>query len=115
MIEVLLSINGSILFAWLFALTYRIKALENQILHVHDDLKKQNREPFNINIDQIVDSIQDSILETIGNMRPPTAIDHIAGVWSQIMMMREQAKLVKEGILPNSFNDAPETEHFEEI
>ena len=95
MIEVLLSINGSILFAWLFALTYRIKQLELSIANTKTDLS-QFKMP---EIEPIVDAIREEILDTISEMRPPSALDHVAGVWSQIMMMREQAKLVKDGIL----------------
>lgn len=98
MIEVLLSINGSILFAWLFALTYRIKQLEIQISNTRTNLS-QFKMP---EIEPLVDAIREEILNTISEMRPPSALDHVAGVWSQIMMMREQAKLVKEGILPHS-------------
>jgi len=94
-IEVLLSINGSILFAWLFALTYRIKQLELSIANTKTDLGNFTMPE----IDPIVNAIREEILDTIGEMRPPSALDHVAGVWSQIMMMREQAKLVKDGIL----------------
>jgi hypothetical protein len=104
MIEVLLSINGSILFAWLFALTYRIKQLELSISQT-----KSNLDSFKLpDIEPIVSAIREEILDTIGEMRPPTALDHVAGVWSQIMMMREQAKLVKDGILPNHVKEEPD-------
>lgn len=98
MIEVLLSINGSILFAWLFALTYRIKQLEMSIANTKTHLGSFKMPE----IEPIVDAIREEILDTISEMRPPSALDHVAGVWSQIMMMREQAKLVKDGILPQS-------------
>jgi hypothetical protein len=40
--------------------------------------------------------IQDNITDLLSNMKTPTAIDHLAGVASQIMMMREQWKIQKE-------------------
>lgn len=115
MIEAYLTLHGSFIVIWLFMLQYRLKILENRIADVHGDFKNRKTEPVEFDIDAIVDSIQESILDTIGNMRPPTAIDHIAGVWSQIMMMREQAKLVKDGLLPNAFKNGHEAEQFEEI
>jgi hypothetical protein len=47
-------------------------------------------------IEMIRDEIGTAINEVAGNMRVPTAIDHLAGVASQIMMMREQWKIQKE-------------------
>jgi hypothetical protein len=40
--------------------------------------------------------IQDTVTDLLSNMKTPTAIDHLAGVASQIMMMREQWKIQKE-------------------
>jgi hypothetical protein len=108
MIEAYLTVHGGVIVIWLFMLQYRIRMLENQISNVHGDLKEKTFDFPGIDIDAIADKLEEAILDTIQNMRPPTAIDHLAGVWSQIMMMREQAKLVKDGILPHSFNDDAE-------
>lgn len=47
-------------------------------------------------ISMIQDEIANSINEFAGNMRVPTAIDHLAGVAANIMQMREQWKIQKE-------------------
>jgi hypothetical protein len=108
MIEAYLTVHGGVIVIWLFMLQYRIRMLENHITQVHGDLKSTSFDFPGIDLDAITEKLEDSILDTIQNMRPPTAIDHLAGVWSQIMMMREQAKLVKDGILPQSFNEEAE-------
>tara|TARA_Y100000361_G_scaffold82548_2_gene73018 strand:- start:104 stop:487 length:384 start_codon:yes stop_codon:yes gene_type:complete len=40
--------------------------------------------------------ISDAIGEVAGNMRVPTAVDHLAGVFANVMQMREQWKIQKE-------------------
>lgn len=47
-------------------------------------------------LELIRDEIGAAIQETAGNMRVPTAIDHLAGVAANIMQMREQWKIQKE-------------------
>lgn len=46
--------------------------------------------------ENLIDDIKNEILDTIGNMRQPTALDHLAGVAANIMQMREQWKIQKE-------------------
>lgn len=46
--------------------------------------------------ENLIDDIKTEILDTIGNMRQPTALDHLAGVAANIMQMREQWKIQKE-------------------
>lgn len=40
--------------------------------------------------------IADAIGEVAGNMRVPTAVDHLAGVFANVMQMREQWRIQKE-------------------
>lgn len=42
------------------------------------------------------DEIAEAIGEVAGNMRVPTAVDHLAGVFANVMQMREQWKIQKE-------------------
>lgn len=42
------------------------------------------------------EDLTESILDTIQTMRPPTALDHVAGAFVNIMQMREQWKIQKE-------------------
>ena len=50
--------------------------------------------------DNVMDLIRDEITQAIGdvagNMRVPTAVDHLAGVFANVMQMREQWKIQKE-------------------
>ena len=46
--------------------------------------------------DGLIDEIKNEILDTIGNMRQPTAMDHIGGVIANVIQMREQWKIQKE-------------------
>jgi len=46
--------------------------------------------------DGIIDEIKDEIISTLGEMRTPTALDHVAGAFVNIMQMREQWKIQKE-------------------
>ena len=46
--------------------------------------------------DNLIDEIKDEILDTIGNMRQPTAMDHIGGVIANVFQMREQWRIQKE-------------------
>lgn len=42
------------------------------------------------------DEISEAIGDVAGNMRVPTAVDHLAGVFANVMQMREQWKIQKE-------------------
>lgn len=46
--------------------------------------------------DDLIDEIKNEIMDTIGNMRQPTALDHIGGVIANVFQMREQWKIQKE-------------------
>lgn len=46
--------------------------------------------------ENLIDEIKNEILDTIGAMRQPTALDHIGGVIANVFQMREQWKIQKE-------------------
>ena len=47
-------------------------------------------------IKNLKDDLQESVMDIIGGMRTPTAVDHLAGVFANVMQMREQWKIQKE-------------------
>jgi hypothetical protein len=63
--------------------------------------------------DTLRQEIQETVTDLLGSMKTPTAIDHLAGVASQIMMMREQWKIQKEanGMEINNNLGMPSIEH----
>lgn len=89
----------------LFAVIVRLEMCHRSLIHglerSRDELvqaikSKSSLDVADSAIDMIRDEIGTAINEVAGNMRVPTAIDHLAGVASQIMMMREQWKIQKE-------------------
>jgi hypothetical protein len=61
--------------------------------------------------DQLITDVKSELVETvqdlIGQMRVPTAIDHLAGVAANIMQMREQWKIQKEASQMDGLISAP--------
>lgn len=87
--------------SFLGVIWFRISKFEAELSKAsrHVKLDAEMMSPF-------MDEIEARILETISEMRQPTAIDHIAGVWSNIMMMREQVKMAKAGLIAPQENDS---------
>jgi hypothetical protein len=105
MIEGTLTVMASLELAAILFLWARIQAVERILTSLSLQAKDLELPP----VDEYVSIIKEDILDTISEMRPPSAIDHIAGVWSQIMMMREQVKLAKEGLIaPGAVHVEPE-------
>ena len=104
MIEAYLVAHTGFVVVWLFMIHFTLKNL-NATIEATEIPKFDVPE---LHLDNLADQLEDRILDTIQNMRPPSAIDHLAGMWGQIMMMREQAKMMKDGLLPNSDEIEPE-------
>ena len=94
-----------IMICLLFAVIVRLEMCHRSLIHglersrnelVTAIRSKSSLDVADSAIDMIRDEIGTAINEVAGNMRVPTAIDHLAGVASQIMMMREQWKIQKE-------------------
>ncbi len=69
---------------------------------------KSTLESKNVEVSEdLVDNIQEKMLDTIGNMRQPTAIDHVAGAFVNIMQMREQWRIQKEASQLNDLISPP--------
>ena len=108
MIEATILVGSSIELALILVIWFRLTRLENHLdILTKEAARLKNQEDGAIS--ELVNEIKDEMVEVIGNMRPPTAIDHLAGMWGQIMMMREQVKMVKAGVIPND-----EPQHFHE-
>jgi len=72
------------------------------------DVLKSTLEDKNIEVStDLVDNIETRMLDTIGNMRQPTALDHVAGAFVNIMQMREQWKIQKEASQLNEMINPP--------
>jgi hypothetical protein len=75
------------------SLIYTLQGASNDL---NNGLAKKELQFSNELFDTLRAEIQDNITDLLSNMKTPTAIDHLAGVASQIMMMREQWKIQKE-------------------
>ena len=90
-----------ILIALNFGLIWRLEACHTALVHgldlAKDDLGGILKEKRPVSLpDNLIDEIKAEILDTIGNMRQPTAMDHIGGVIANVIQMREQWKIQKE-------------------
>lgn len=84
-----------------FGLFWRLEACHTALVSglaiAKDDLVGVVSEKRPVSLpENLIDEIKNEILDTIGNMRQPTALDHLAGVAANIMQMREQWKIQKE-------------------
>ena len=98
---VLLGLMATALFGLILRLEACHRGLIGALQRSKDDLVGQIDQRSQLSIsDNVISMIQDEIQESItnfaGNMRVPTAIDHLAGVAANIFQMREQWKIQKE-------------------
>jgi hypothetical protein len=112
MIEATIMISGAIEIALILTIWFRLNRVEAHLDRLTEEASRMKKTD-DLQLGQIVDTIKEEMLDVVSNMRPPTAIDHLAGMWGQIMMMREQVKMAKEGILPQPV--APRGENWETI
>jgi len=75
------------------SLIYTLQGASNDF---NNQLGKKEMQFSDDLFDSLRSEIQDTVTDLLSNMKTPTAIDHLAGVASQIMMMREQWKIQKE-------------------
>lgn len=80
----------------IFALKSSVIDLNNNEIEIPDDLMTNVKT-------ELVQTVED----LIGQMRVPTAIDHLAGVAANIMQMREQWKIQKEASQMDGLISAP--------
>jgi len=90
-----------IMIALNFGLFWRLEACHRALVSglsvAKDDLGGllKQKQPVELP-DALIDEIKSEILDTIGAMRQPTALDHIGGVIANVFQMREQWKIQKE-------------------
>jgi len=58
-----------------------------------------------INLESLKDDLMDMVEDLMQNMRVPTALDHMAGIASQIMQMKGMKQAQELGIIPPLEND----------
>jgi hypothetical protein len=84
-----------------FGLFWRLEACHTALVSglrvAKDDLVGVVSEKRPVSLpDDLIDDIKSEILDTIGAMRQPTALDQIGGVIANVFQMREQWKIQKE-------------------
>jgi len=104
---ILLGLMGTALFGLILRLEACHRGLISALQRSKDDLVGQIAQKSELSIsDNVISMIQDEIQQSItdfaGNMRVPTALDHLAGVAANIFQMREQWKIQKEAAEINS-------------
>ena len=80
------------------------------IFALQESVNELNSNEIEVPIDIIQDlksELGATVEELIGNMRVPTAIDHLAGVAANIFQMREQWKIQKEASQMDSLITMP--------
>ena len=85
------------LFAVVTALFFRLELTHKAVIYaLQESVATLNSNEIEIPIDLVSDvktELVSTVEELIGQMRVPTAIDHLAGVAANIMQMREQWKI----------------------
>ena len=93
MIEIVLGCLIASNFFMMVGMWYQIHTLKNEIRVSSSEIKRGfNETSFAL---PSLEDIREDLIDVISNMRTPTALDHAAGVFSQIMMMRERSKIDK--------------------
>jgi len=59
---------------------------------------KQPQEPFSIDLDEIKREMLEMVADTIENLQPPNAMDHIMGAVAQFIQMKMMKSLDMDGL-----------------
>jgi phosphate/sulfate permease len=92
------------LIAIIVGMFFRLELCHKSLIYALRESKTEllaglNQNEFEIGedlVENFKEDIKETVLEMIGQMRTPTAIDHLAGVAANIFQMREQWKIQKE-------------------
>lgn len=99
------------LFALVIALFFRLELTHKAVIYaLQESVATLNSNEIEVPIDIIQDlkvELGQTVEDLIGNMRVPTAIDHLAGVAANIFQMREQWKIQKEASQMDGLITAP--------
>jgi len=92
------------LIAIIVGMFFRLELCHKSLIYALRESKSEllaelNQNEFEIGqdlVENFKEDIKETVLDMIGQMRTPTAIDHLAGVAANIFQMREQWKIQKE-------------------
>jgi len=77
--------------------------LKDTLTHLAGNLENRLNEPHEMP-DTLIESLKDTMLDivedTLQNMQPPTAADHLMGTISQLVQMKLMKNLNLQGMLP---------------
>jgi len=99
------------LFAVVTALFFRLELTHKAVIYaLQESLTSLKMNEVEIPTDLVTEvktELVSTVEDLIGQMRVPTAIDHLAGVAANIMQMREQWKIQKEASQMDGLISAP--------
>jgi hypothetical protein len=99
------------LFAVVTALFFRLELTHKAVIFaLQESVSSLNKHEVEIPTDLVTEvktELVSTVEDLIGQMRVPTAIDHLAGVAANIMQMREQWKIQKEASQMDGLISAP--------
>ena len=78
--------------------------LKDTLTLLADDLKDRLNEPLDVPssfVDEIKDEMFNIVEETLQNLSPPTAADHLMGTLSQLFQMKMMKNMDLANILPS--------------
>jgi len=81
-----------VILAQLHAIRMRLDAQTAAITAAVGVVERLSETEVNVNIDDAVEALQESVLQTIGSMHVPTAADHLFGMVGTFL----QAKMMKD-------------------
>jgi len=92
------------LIAIIVGMFFRLELCHKSLIYALRESKTElmaglNQNEFEIGedlIENFKEDIKETVLDIMGQMKTPTAIDHLAGVAANIFQMREQWKIQKE-------------------
>lgn len=98
------------LIAIIVGMFFRLELCHKSLIYALRESKTEllaglNQNEFEIGedlIENFKEDIKETVLDIMGTMKTPTAIDHLAGVAANIFQMREQWKIQKEQSEMNS-------------
>lgn len=82
--------------------------LKDTLTLLANDLKDRLNEPLDVPssfVDEIKDEMFNIVEETLQNLSPPTAADHLMGTLSQLFQMKMMKNMNLENILPAKKDD----------
>lgn len=84
--------------------------LKDTLTLLANDLKDRLNEPLDVPtsfVDDIKDEMFNIVEETLQNLSPPTAADHLMGTLSQLFQMKMMKNMELSNLLPTGDKDEP--------